>query len=102
MRWAHVLEQLQQHPDEAVYRLGRQPARGIHRRQRMKRAEDVPGAIDQNQLLAFSGHQSKLSDTVRKTKASRGMVVPSLVRAACCKRVIGVHRPCVVLALSEI
>jgi hypothetical protein len=37
----------------------------------MKRAEDVSGAIDENQLFAFRSHQSKLSDTVLKAKASR-------------------------------
>ena len=35
----------------------------------MKRAEDVSGAVDENQLLAICGHQSKLSDTVLKAKA---------------------------------
>ena len=74
MRRARVLQQLQQHPDEAVNRLGRQPMRSIHRRQRMKRAEDVSGAVDQNQLFAFRGHQSKLSDTVLKAKASRKQI----------------------------
>ena len=70
MRRAHVLQQLQQHPDEAVHRLGRQPARGVHRRQRMKRAKDVPGAIDQNQLLAFSGHQL---ETIRYSSQSNSI-----------------------------
>ena len=69
MRRAHVLQQLQNHPDEAVHRLGRQPARRIHRRQREKSAEDIAGAVDENELLAFCGHQSKLSDTVLKAKA---------------------------------
>jgi len=71
MRRARVLEQLEQHPDETEDRLGRQPMRSIHRRQRMKRAEDISRAVNQDQLFAFRSHQSKLSDTVLKTKASR-------------------------------
>jgi hypothetical protein len=40
----------------------------------MKRAEDVSGAVNQNELFAFRGHQSKLSDTVLKSKASQKQI----------------------------